>query len=201
VKATSVIKAAAGIACGGLFFALAGCGREAAAPLAPGPAAAGAAAVKQQAPKPAYKPDPALAGAAGVINYSYQPGRDAAADIKEALARASASGRRVLVEVGGTWCSWCGVLDRHFAARPAALALRDAAFVTVKVYSKPSDPSAALAAYPKPPGYPHFYVLNADGTLAESRDTTTLEAGAGYDAARMDAFLRSWAPAAGKSGK
>lgn len=186
MKAPGFARAAAGIACGGLCFALAGCAKA--------PAPAPAAAAVSTAAAHGYAPDPRLAGSAGVINYAYGPGRDAAADIRKALGLAAASGRRVLVEVGGPWCSWCGTMDRFFAGHPGSLALRDGAFVMVKVLSRPSAPEPALAAYPKPPGYPHFFVLNPDGTLAESRDTTTLEAGSGYDAAKMDAFLRAWSP-------
>jgi hypothetical protein len=190
------------LACGALALFLAGCaaGRPSVptqvaaiattvpdAPNPPVPAAAPPAPASQ-----AYAPDPTLPGAAGVINFSYEPGRDAAADIKQALALAAASGRRVLVEVGGPWCSWCGIMDRFFAADAQALALRDAAFVTVKVFSRPSAPNPALAGYSKPAGYPHLYVLAPDGAVLESRDTTTLEAGLGYDSGKMAVFLEGW---------
>jgi thiol:disulfide interchange protein len=42
----------------------------------------------------------------------YDPARDPFADGREALRLARQTGRMVLIEVGGDWCSWCRVLDR-----------------------------------------------------------------------------------------
>ncbi|HEY3584774.1 MAG TPA: thioredoxin family protein, partial [Casimicrobiaceae bacterium] len=46
----------------------------------------------------------------------FDPARDAAADVARAVAMAKAQGKRVIVDVGGEWCSWCHILDRFIAA-------------------------------------------------------------------------------------
>jgi len=138
----------------------------------------------------------ALAGgaAAAELPDRFDPTRDAASDVARAVERAKASGRRVLVDVGGEWCSWCHVMDAFFAADAEARALRDASYVWVKVNWSPQNRNeAVLSRWPKVNGYPHLFVLAADGTLLHSQDTGDLESGRGYDRAAFIAFLRRWA--------
>jgi len=123
----------------------------------------------------------------------FDPTRDAAADVARALERAKASGRRVLDDVGGEWCSWCHVMDAFFASDAEARALRDASYVWVKVNWSPQNRNEALLSrWPRISGYPHLFVLDADGTLLHSQDTSVLEAGNGYDHDRFVAFLTRW---------
>src|SRR5207245_602169 len=63
----------------------------------------------------------------------YDPKRDADQDIRDAIAEAKRTNRRILLEVGGEWCSWCHTLDNFFQAHPELIALRDKTFVTVKI--------------------------------------------------------------------
>ncbi|MEO8485541.1 MAG: thioredoxin family protein [Betaproteobacteria bacterium] len=120
----------------------------------------------------------------------FDPKRDAAADVAAALGRARAEGKRVIVEVGGEWCTWCHILDRFFAANPDLAALRDARYLWVKVnFSRENENRALLARWPKIDGYPHIFVLDADGVLQRSQDTGALERGKSYDATKMRAFL------------
>lgn len=126
----------------------------------------------------------------------YDPKRDAAADIRQALAVARKEGKHVLLEIGGDWCIWCKILDRYFDDHPDLLALRKANYVMVKVnYSPDNKNEAVLGRYPKAEGYPHLYVLNAGGKLVKSQGTGELEEGRGYNDGRMRAFLKENAPA------
>jgi thiol:disulfide interchange protein len=128
----------------------------------------------------------------------FDPTRDAAGDVAMAVATAKAQGKRVLVDVGGEWCSWCHILDRFVAANPDVHALRDANYVWVKVnWSKENKNEPLLSRWPKVQGYPHLFVLDADGRLLHSQDTGVLESGKDYDKAKFVAFLRAWAPARG----
>ena len=126
---------------------------------------------------------------------AFDPARDAAADVATAAKQAKAQGKRVLVDVGGEWCSWCHILDRFVAANADIRALRDANYVWVKVnWSKENKNEALLSRWPKINGYPHFFVLDADGKLLHSQDTGSLESGKDYDHAKLGAFLKTWAP-------
>ena len=126
----------------------------------------------------------------------FDPTRDAAKDIEAAVAEAARTGKRVLVDVGGNWCSWCHEMERYFEEHADLRALRDTNFVTVKVNWSPENKNeAVLSRYPKIPGYPHLFVLDKNGALLHSQDTGKLEDGKrSYDLAKFTAFLNEWAP-------
>lgn len=146
---------------------------------------------------------PALAAteaAAPVWSQQFDPARDPAADLRAALAAAKAQNKRVLIDVGGDWCIWCKLLDAKFEQEAELRQLRDANFIVLKVhYDKKVNPNAAfLSQYPKVAGYPHLFVLDAEGKLLHSQDTAQLELpkeqGKGHDSAKLKAFLTAWAP-------
>ncbi|HYE95746.1 MAG TPA: thioredoxin family protein [Rubricoccaceae bacterium] len=128
----------------------------------------------------------------------FDPARDPAADVRAASEVARREGKRILLDVGGEWCIWCHRMDAFFEANPDLKALRDDAFVLVKVNVSEENMNAAfLSAYPEIPGYPHLFVLNADGTFLHSQGTSELEEGPSYNAEAVRAFLTAWAPPAG----
>ena len=125
----------------------------------------------------------------------YDPKRNADQDIQEAMAEAKRTKRRILLEVGGEWCSWCHRLDEFFTAHPELIALRDKNYVTVKInFSEENPNKEVLSRYDKIPGYPHIFVLDSDGKLLHSQNTSPLESGKSYDLERITAFLHDWAP-------
>ena len=126
----------------------------------------------------------------------YDPKRDAAQDIQGAVKEAQRAHKRVLLEVGGEWCSWCHTLDRFFDARPELIQLRDKNFVTVKInFSEENTNKDVLSRYEAIPGYPHIFVLDSDGKLLWSENTSILEREKSYDLERLTVFLTNWAPA------
>jgi thiol:disulfide interchange protein len=136
----------------------------------------------------------------GQSNYTpvtkYDPKRDADQDICDATAEAKRSNRRVLLEVGGEWCSWCHTFDNFFEAHPDLVMLREKNFVTVKInFSEENPNKEVLARYAPIPGYPHVFVLDADGNLLHSQDTSALEEGKSYNLERLTTFLTYWATA------
>jgi thiol:disulfide interchange protein len=125
----------------------------------------------------------------------FDPARDAARDLQTALQMARATRRRVLAEVGGEWCTWCHIMDRFFTANPDLAKIRDANFIVLRInFSKENKNEAFLARWPKVAGYPHLFVLDANGRLLHSQDTSALEATKDYDPAAFRKFLVDWAP-------
>jgi thiol:disulfide interchange protein len=123
----------------------------------------------------------------------FDPARDPARDLEKALQMARTTRRRVLAEVGGEWCTWCHIMDRFFAANPDLQKIRDANFIVLKInFSKENQNKAFLARWPKVAGYPHFFVLDANGRLLQSQDTSVLEAAKDYDPIAFRAFLLEW---------
>jgi len=124
----------------------------------------------------------------------YDPKRNAAKDIQDAVAEALRTGKRVLLEVGGDWCVWCHRMDRYFDENPKLLELREREFITVKLnYSPENENKKVLSAYPEIPGYPHIFVLDTNATLLHSQNTSELESGKSYDLEKFTAFLKKWA--------
>ena len=123
----------------------------------------------------------------------FDPTRDAAKDISEAVADAKRTNRRVILDVGGEWCGWCHALDRYFVEHDDLRALRDQHYVWLKVNFSPENRNeVVLGRYPRINGYPHLFVLEQDGTLVQSQDTSPLEEGPSYNYDRMKAFLVKW---------
>ena len=125
---------------------------------------------------------------------SYDPKRDAAQDIQDAIKEAQRAHQRILLEVGGEWCSWCHTLDSFFDAHPELIQLRDRNFVTVKInFSEENENKEVLSRYGPIESYPHILVLDADGKLLLSKETGSLESGKSYNLERLTAFLKQWA--------
>ena len=146
-----------------------------------------------------------LALASGVfaadLPAKFDPSRDAAADVAHACrAREGARQardrrrRRRMVRV----VPHHGPLHRGERRRAGAI---DAHYVWVKVnFSKQNANEALLSRWPKVAGYPHLFVLDADGDarpFAEHRACS--KRGKSYDKARFLAFLDRWAPAKSRS--
>lgn len=127
----------------------------------------------------------------------YDPARDAAKDVADAIREAQRTNKNVLVEIGGKWCSWCRYLDKFFAANADILQYRENNYVMVKVNFSPENKNeVVISKYGTVPGYPHFFVLDSNGKLLHSQDTSKLEEGKGYNQQAMMEFLKKWAPKA-----
>jgi thioredoxin-related protein len=125
----------------------------------------------------------------------FDPARDAARDITAAVNEAGRSGKNVILDVGGDWCIWCRRLDQFFEQNKDVSNYMHENYVVVKVnWSEANKNEAVLSSYPKIPGYPHLFVLDAQGNLLHSQDTGLLESGDHHDRDKIMEFLRQWAP-------
>lgn len=125
---------------------------------------------------------------------TYDPKRDPAADLKLSIEQAKPAGKRILVQVGGDWCSWCHLMNKYFHENEKVAAALAKDFIIQKVnYSEENRNKEFLAKYPTIKGYPHLYVLESDGTLLHSQNTADLEEGKGYNERVMLDFLAKWA--------
>ena len=124
----------------------------------------------------------------------FDPNRDAARDIEEAIAEAQRTGKRIILDVGGDWCIWCHKLDQFFEENDDIHRYMQKHFIIVKInYSKENRNEEVLSRYPKIPGYPHLFVLDSDGKLLHSQDTGQLESGDYHDRDKVFSFLKAWA--------
>ncbi len=122
----------------------------------------------------------------------FDPTRDSAKDIEAAIKKATKEKKRILLDVGGNWCSWCHKLDYLFKSNKEIGNMLKK-YVVVKVnYSQDNENKAVLSKYPTIPGYPHIFVLEKDGTLLHSQDTGLLETGDHHDPEKVMEFLKKW---------
>jgi thiol:disulfide interchange protein len=129
--------------------------------------------------------------------HEYDPARNAEVDLQLAVAEAKRTNKRVLLEVGGLWCSWCHRMDEFFQKNSDVLEFREKNFVMLKInMSDENKNELLLGRFPKIEGYPHIFVLDNDGKLVHSQDTGDLEQGKGYDLDKFRLFLTTWATAA-----
>jgi thiol:disulfide interchange protein len=110
----------------------------------------------------------------------YDESADAKEQIAAALARAKGENRRVLIQWGANWCSWCKLLDGLCASdRTIKQKLSyeyDTVLVDIGQWNKNMDLAASYEATLKDSGVPFLTVLSADGQVLANQETGSLEA-------------------------
>lgn len=133
---------------------------------------------------------------AGGVTYTvdkYDPARDPSADLAATVEQARSADKRILIQVGGDWCGWCHRLDAYIQGQPGVSQAIGENFILMKVnYSEENPNKEFLSEYPQIPGYPHWFVLNADGKLLHSQGTADLEAGETYSQPAILMFVDQW---------
>ncbi len=137
----------------------------------------------------------AFAQSAETNREKFDPTRNPAKDLQEVVKTAQKENKRIILDVGGEWCKWCHWLDEFIEKNTDVKEAFHSAFVVLKVnYSKENKNEEFLAKYPKVEGYPHFFVLNSDGTLLHSQNTGELEEGNGYSKEKFLQFVAKFKP-------
>lgn len=143
-------------------------------------------------PRPFYAES--STGSSTVTSQLYDPKSDPEKDLQLALAQARQINHRVLMEVGGNWCTWCKIMERFFDEHKDLLDIRNARYVVLRVnYSPDNKNSAFLKNFPKIRGYPHLFILDSTGKVLHSQDTSHLEEGKSYNLEKFKEFLINWA--------
>jgi len=123
----------------------------------------------------------------------YSPARNPFQDGAAAIKLASQSNRRILIELGGTWCSWCHKMDAFFDQNPDIRQKLHQTFVMLKVnVSDENDNAEFLKAFPRPSGYPHMYVAEPNGNLIYSKDTAEFVVNGQYSRESFLSFFDRW---------
>ena len=123
---------------------------------------------------------------------AYDVERDPSADLIMTISKAKREKKRILLQVGGDWCSWCGRLAEFMKNRESVRRLLDQHFLIMKIASQSKYADVFLADYPEINAYPFIYVLSPNGELLHSQDMEKLELGEGYDEDAVVGFLKAW---------
>lgn len=115
-------------------------------------------------------------------------------EIHDALARAAAEHKRVILDFGGNWCGDCQVLDYYFHQQPNA-SLLEKNFVLVDINIGHMDQNVDIAqkyGIPLKRGVPALAVLSSQGRLLYSQRNGEFEAMRRMDPASVTQFLEHW---------
>jgi thioredoxin-related protein len=133
-------------------------------------------------------------------NTLYNPQADANAEIENAIKKAKAEGKFVLLQGGGNWCKWCIEFHRFCRADAQLDSLIEKNFVWYHLnYSKENKnlPLFEKYGYPQRFGFPVFIILNEKGERIHTQSSEYLEDGkSSYDKKKVMDFLKMWSPQA-----
>lgn len=123
----------------------------------------------------------------------FDPTRNPFDDLKSTIEVAQNTNKRIILDIGGDWCVWCHRIDAFMNNTVEVKSTLDENFIVLKInVSKENKNEKFLAQYPTIEGYPHFFVLEKDGTLLHSQNTGELEKDKDYDSEKFISFLNKW---------
>lgn len=125
----------------------------------------------------------------------YNPDADAKKDIASAVAKASAEGKHVFLQIGGNWCPWCVRFHKMVAEDMKLDSLVKANYEVVEVdYSKENNNHEILATlgFPQRFGFPVFVILDGTGKVIHTQDSGYLEQDKGYSQEKLERMFLNW---------
>lgn len=126
----------------------------------------------------------------------YPDPAQAKTDLSNALKKAAATHKRVLIDFGGNWCGDCHVLDIYFH-NPENRPILDANYVLVHINIGRMDENVDIAeryGVPLAKGVPALAVLSDKGKLLYSQKSGEFEAMRRMQANSVTSFLVQWKP-------
>jgi thiol:disulfide interchange protein len=128
----------------------------------------------------------------------YNETADAHAELREALHKAHAEHKRVIVVFGANWCFDCHVLDAAFH-RPELAEIIASNYEVVHIDIGRGEKNQDLMEkyeVPMKRGIPGLAVLDANGKLVYSQKNGEFENARAMSAGDFRAFLEKWKPGA-----
>ena len=129
--------------------------------------------------------------------------------IDQAVARAKLEGKFVICQVGGNWCPWCLRFADFITTDTIISKTVSDNFVYIHVNYNPRKAEGAEKAVltkvmlkklnnPERFGFPVFVVLDEQGTVIHTQDSSLLEEGNSYNKEKVLRFFKNWTPKAVK---
>lgn len=125
----------------------------------------------------------------------YNPKDNAAVAIENAVKKAKAEGKHVLLQIGGNWCVWCIRFDNYIKADAQLDSMMKASYVVYHLNWSPENKNEDILAkleYPQRFGFPVFVVLDGDGKRIHTQDSGLLEQGESYNKGYVRTFFDNW---------
>lgn len=133
----------------------------------------------------------------------YDESIDPVEQIEKAVKQAEKEGKFVISQVGGNWCRWC-LMFADFVAKDAELTqLIDENFVFIHSNYNPRERAGEKTlemlkklGNPERFGFPVFVVMDKNGKVIHTQDSSFLEEGNGYSRDKVARFFQNWTPKA-----
>ncbi len=125
----------------------------------------------------------------------YDPALDGMKQISESVAVAKSSGKHILIQYGGNWCSWCIKFNTFSKADPEISKLISDNYIPLKLNYSPENYNFEANVYLENParfGFPVFIILDGQGKVLHIQDSALLEEGEGYSQKKVAGFLQNW---------
>ena len=123
--------------------------------------------------------------------------------IDKAVRKADKEGKFVICQVGGNWCRWCLMFADFITNDSEIKGLIDSNFEYIHVNYNPRKPKDDTAVKmlerlgnPARFGFPVLVVLDEDGNVIHTQDSSLLEEGNGYNRDKVIRFFSNWTPKA-----
>jgi thioredoxin-related protein len=120
-------------------------------------------------------------------------------DIAAAVKQAKAENKLVLIQGGGNWCSWCLLFEKTVKNDIQLDSAIKANYIVYHLnYSSENqnDETFAKYAYAQRFGFPVFLILDQNGKLLHTQNSSYLEEGKGYNKNKVLGFFSDWSVAA-----
>ncbi|MEI8075488.1 MAG: thioredoxin family protein [Bacteroidota bacterium] len=120
---------------------------------------------------------------------------NATKDIAAAVKQAKAENKHVIIQAGGNWCSWCLLFEKTVKNDFQLDSAIKANFIVYHLnYSKENQNDEVFAKYgfPQRMGFPVFLILDKDGKLIHTQNSSYLEEGKGYNKSKVIGFFGDW---------
>ena len=145
----------------------------------------------------------ASANAQSNLKKVYDEEADPIAQISDAVKKAGKDGRYVICQVGGNWCRWCLMFAEFITSDEEIKTLIDKEFEYIHVNYNPRQPKNETTVRmlerlgnPERFGFPVLVVLDNNGKVIHTQDSSFLEEGNGYDKKKVMRFFSNWTPEA-----
>lgn len=138
----------------------------------------------------------------------YNEDADPMAQISDAVKKAGKEGKYVICQVGGNWCRWCLMFAEFITSDEEIKTLIDNEFEYIHVNYNPRQPKNEKTlkmlerlGNPERFGFPVLVVLDNNGKVIHTQDSSFLEEGNGYNKTKVMRFFSNWTPEAVSSQK
>jgi thioredoxin-related protein len=125
----------------------------------------------------------------------YNPSANASQEIADAVKKAKASKKHVLIQAGGNWCGWCLEFNRFTTTDTEIDSLIKTNYIIYHLNYSPENPNKAVFAkygYPQRFGFPVFLILDENGNRIHTQNSSYLEQGRSYNKKKVIEFLKHW---------